>query len=688
MGMTMNVQLSENLFGNSGHLGTATLSQSMFSAYDSTQAMRPDSDFSSSPMQQSLYDDLQAPAPGDFERTLNQRIDSLEQRERTPAEENPDPSPRADIAGRSDDSPIYRNEGPQEARRSDPAPAADETLGPEKASLGQDKATTESGEARSAKTTRKESVSQPREGAESQTPKGPLETKTLVDLPAQAVMMVTEKSSQTRATQVKSNPGEAVGNSAETSDKISLLMSPRSREQGPGRRGVLNSEMALKQRPHELASDPSTQGPVKTQIKTPLLSPVSKSAVQVSDAGQSAPKEVAAEVLSASKIQAGEMPQSAKASFSSSVEVSTAQTRPGAAVSEMNLKDGSGQGAQDEKEMLRPGEGTKPAMAQTQAGSTGSGRIDLEALKLQTLATPQRVAAHAKQQTDEVRATNKTQSSEGLDDLSLRRSQASGGRAESAQQSLSGKRSKFAPSLTPTAPTAATAPVHTLETGSKQTSVMPKIGTAATPSSVLVSLPGDTPLSETPLSETPLTRAAPVKGTDAQLEALSTKDSSASVSKQIMESIHSSVQQGQKRLTIALHPAELGRVVVKLEEENGSLSGLLEVSQKQTRAEIERALPGILQSLRSSGVQIKRLDVTLDNNGNDSGSRNPAWNEPSSDSSSSHQSRQGRQGHQDTASQGPSDFAEEGFAGASRTPGYEQTPRPDFAGSASIDLLV
>ena len=137
-----------------------------------------------------------------------------------------------------------------------------------------------------------------------------------------------------------------------------------------------------------------------------------------------------------------------------------------------------------------------------------------------------------------------------------------------------------------------------------------------------------------------------------------------------------------------MHPAELGRVVVTLEEEKGNLSGLLEVSQKQTRAEIERALPGILQSLQNSGVAIKRLDVTLSNNGNDSGSRDSAWNEPSSDSSSSHQSRRDRQEHQDAASRGRFDFAEEGFAAETHTVGYEQAPRSLFAGIASIDMLM
>ncbi|MCH8218882.1 MAG: flagellar hook-length control protein FliK [Planctomycetes bacterium] len=316
-------------------------------------------------------------------------------------------------------------------------------------------------------------------------------------------------------------------------------------------------------------------------------------------------------------------------------------------------------------------------MGQTPSTLSGRGRLDLEGLKLQTLPQPHQVAAPVKQQPDDLGEANKGKSHEVLEDLPARKSELWVTRSGSAQSYLSGKRSKLAPSPTAVTPT--------LSSGGEQSSVLPKIGLAATPGSALVSPPAPV---DAPLGEMPLTRAVPVKGTDLQLEALSTKDNSASVSKQIMESIHSSVQHGQRRLTIALHPAELGRVVVTLEEENGSLSGRLEVSQKQTRAEIERALPGILQSLQSSGVQIKRLDVTLSNNGNDPGPRDSAWNEPSSDSSSSHQSRRDRQEYQDAASQGPFDFAEEGLAAETHTVGDEQAPRPLFAGSGSIDLLV
>jgi len=121
------------------------------------------------------------------------------------------------------------------------------------------------------------------------------------------------------------------------------------------------------------------------------------------------------------------------------------------------------------------------------------------------------------------------------------------------------------------------------------------------------------------------------------------KGASASISGQILESIHSSLQQGQSRLTIALNPPELGRVSVHFEEQDNQLIGILEVSQKQTRAEIEQALPQLLQNLQDSGVQIKRLDVMLNDQPEHGHSKDQPWND-ASDAHSDQQNQEGREG--------------------------------------------
>ncbi|NIP28571.1 MAG: hypothetical protein GWN67_27940 [Phycisphaerae bacterium] len=93
----------------------------------------------------------------------------------------------------------------------------------------------------------------------------------------------------------------------------------------------------------------------------------------------------------------------------------------------------------------------------------------------------------------------------------------------------------------------------------------------------------------------------------------SPSDVSASITKQILESIHSSSSQepGTQQITIRLNPPELGKVFIKFEEQENQITGLLEVSKAQTRYEVEQTLPHIIQNLADSGIQVKKLEVML-----------------------------------------------------------------------------
>ena len=83
------------------------------------------------------------------------------------------------------------------------------------------------------------------------------------------------------------------------------------------------------------------------------------------------------------------------------------------------------------------------------------------------------------------------------------------------------------------------------------------------------------------------------------------------INEQIQASIGSSLHQGDQQITINLHPPELGRIFIRFQEQQDQITGLLEVEKIQTRYEIEQALPQIIENLRDSGIQIKRLEVML-----------------------------------------------------------------------------
>lgn len=95
------------------------------------------------------------------------------------------------------------------------------------------------------------------------------------------------------------------------------------------------------------------------------------------------------------------------------------------------------------------------------------------------------------------------------------------------------------------------------------------------------------------------------------------RDIAASITEKMLESVHSSSSQeaGTQQITLRLNPPELGLVLIKFEEQENQITGLLEVSKAQTRYEVERALPNIIQNLADSGIEIKRLEVMLTNQG-------------------------------------------------------------------------
>lgn len=84
-----------------------------------------------------------------------------------------------------------------------------------------------------------------------------------------------------------------------------------------------------------------------------------------------------------------------------------------------------------------------------------------------------------------------------------------------------------------------------------------------------------------------------------------------SVARQIQNTIALGVQQNSNQIVIRLDPPELGQVAIRFQEDSQGITGVLEVQRPQTRADIQQALPEIVQQLQDSGVQIKRVEVLL-----------------------------------------------------------------------------
>ncbi len=89
----------------------------------------------------------------------------------------------------------------------------------------------------------------------------------------------------------------------------------------------------------------------------------------------------------------------------------------------------------------------------------------------------------------------------------------------------------------------------------------------------------------------------------------SAESSNADIARQIQETITSSYRSDSKQIVVRLDPPELGKVTIQFIEKSDGITGVLQVDQAQTRQDIERALPEIIQNLQNAGVQVKKVEI-------------------------------------------------------------------------------
>lgn len=90
------------------------------------------------------------------------------------------------------------------------------------------------------------------------------------------------------------------------------------------------------------------------------------------------------------------------------------------------------------------------------------------------------------------------------------------------------------------------------------------------------------------------------------------------VGEQLQASISNSVRQGESEVTVRLNPPELGRVLIRLQQQDGQITGVLEFSKAETRAEAQQLVPQLVRNLQDAGIAVKRLDLVqtqIDNSG-------------------------------------------------------------------------
>lgn len=97
---------------------------------------------------------------------------------------------------------------------------------------------------------------------------------------------------------------------------------------------------------------------------------------------------------------------------------------------------------------------------------------------------------------------------------------------------------------------------------------------------------------------------------------------------QVMEQIQVRLNGVEQEINVTLTPPELGMVRITFRRTGDELRGIVEVERRQTRYDIEKSLPEIANTLRQAGVDVKRMEVVMNqqsernqfSNLNDSGS--------------------------------------------------------------------
>lgn len=91
------------------------------------------------------------------------------------------------------------------------------------------------------------------------------------------------------------------------------------------------------------------------------------------------------------------------------------------------------------------------------------------------------------------------------------------------------------------------------------------------------------------------------------------RETAASITSQIQESIYTSYNADSREVTIRLSPPELGKVAIKFSEENNEIQGVMHIDELHTKNQIQKELPEIIQNLQESGIAVKKIEVVLSN---------------------------------------------------------------------------
>lgn len=86
----------------------------------------------------------------------------------------------------------------------------------------------------------------------------------------------------------------------------------------------------------------------------------------------------------------------------------------------------------------------------------------------------------------------------------------------------------------------------------------------------------------------------------------------------IKSQLQTSTSEGLHKLTVRLHPEELGRINIELNMKDGIVSGVIRINEDQAKAVFTENLEVIKNELQSQGIKVESLDINLSNDNSNS----------------------------------------------------------------------
>ena len=95
--------------------------------------------------------------------------------------------------------------------------------------------------------------------------------------------------------------------------------------------------------------------------------------------------------------------------------------------------------------------------------------------------------------------------------------------------------------------------------------------------------------------------------------------------RQIADAFRLSAARNGQKIVIHLNPPELGKVRVMLRIEGNEVRGILDVENPRTLSQLQREAPNIIGRLTDAGIDMKRMELSLTQDGGRDSMRDPAW---------------------------------------------------------------